>query len=222
MKQARGRIALVEALHHLLEHIYDVGTGYQLADFLITDERIATALDGRGRANREKLLIRHHDDAIDLSLYLDEQALARLVRHDPRACLDDHNFADFCLVLEGISHFTYVAWNAAYDKRVTLLELELQAEVDKFVTASALLRAQRRRAHTGALLHRLFERFRLADSLRASERERYWCANTLARRYCQQLQRRLHRGRHVVAELRRFYRMPKLAKFVQVEAATGA
>ena len=50
--------------------------------------------------------------------------------------LDGENLADFWSALEGVSHFTYYAWNAARDKSVSLFELELQAEVDKFVTTS--------------------------------------------------------------------------------------
>lgn len=202
----------VRTLQGLLETIYDVPCGYRADEFLITDPALARALDRDGRPNREKLLIRHGDGTLDLSLYIDAGALATLVRDDPLARLDDDNFDAFCLVLEGVSHFLYVAWNAKFDKRVTLLELELQAEVDKFVAASALLRRQHRRPAGRALLHRLFGRVRFADALGAAERARYVDAHCYARRYCQQLAQRLHRRRRVVADLRRFYRSPKLGK----------
>ena len=54
--------------------------------------------------------------------------------------LNENNVADYWTALEGVSHFTYYAWNAARDKPVSLFELELQAEVDKFVTTGILLR----------------------------------------------------------------------------------
>ena len=69
-------------------------------------------------------------------------ALANLERHDPATRLDETNFADFCLAVEGVSHFIYVALRAADDRGVSQLELELQAEVDKF--ACCVLVAGRR------------------------------------------------------------------------------
>ncbi len=44
--------------------------------------------------------------------------------------------------LEGVSHFVYLAWNAGHDKPVSLLELEMQAEVDKYVGSYWLMRRQ--------------------------------------------------------------------------------
>ena len=45
----------------------------------------------------------------------------------------------FCLALEGVSHFLYLIWNASFDRSVTLLEMELQAEIDKFVMLGIFL-----------------------------------------------------------------------------------
>ena len=48
------------------------------------------------------------------------RALANLERHDPAtAGIDEQNFADFCLAVEGVSHFVYVALRAADDRRVS-------------------------------------------------------------------------------------------------------
>ena len=73
------------------------------------------------------------------ALFVDAAALANLERHDPAARLDDRNFSDFCLAVEGVSHFVYVALAAARQRPVSQLELELQAEVDKFVCCCLLL-----------------------------------------------------------------------------------
>ena len=56
--------------------------------------------------------------------------------------LHDGNVADYWTALEGVSHFLYLAWNAGHDKPVSLLELEMQAEVDKYVASYWLMRRQ--------------------------------------------------------------------------------
>lgn len=212
MSRRRGAPSLVAALQGTLETIYDVRAPGRVDDFLITDPQLAQRIDRHGRPNVEKLLIDHSVDSVDLSLFIASDSLARLAGDNPLARLSDANFDDFCVVLEGVSHFTYVACNAAIDKRVTLLELELQAEVDKFIVASILLARQHRRPPLRAVSHRLFAGARFVESLSRDELERYQHASDSAMRFCRTLQRRWRRPRRVMADLRRFYRMPKLDK----------
>ena len=101
--------------------------------------------------------------------------------------LDADNLEDFWTAFEGVSHFTYYAWNAQREKRVTLLEMELQAEVDKYV-ATTLLLLTPRAAQPRGLHHWLFEthatrraaRRRRARSLSARESLRESIAVELA------------------------------------------
>ena len=64
-----------------------------------------------------------------------------------------------------MSHFLYVAWNAGHDKPVSLLELEMQAEVDKYVASYWLLRRQFPGPFPRELLRVLFERTRMDPRL---------------------------------------------------------
>ncbi|MFK8016392.1 MAG: hypothetical protein AB8G17_13250 [Gammaproteobacteria bacterium] len=204
--------SLTAAMQSTIETVYDLSTPSCVDDFVISDARVAERLDRYGRPNVEKLLVAQRDDVVAMSLFIDPDALQRLHASNPFQHLAEHNFNDFCTVLEGVSHFVYVACNAAVDKKVTLLELELQAEVDKYVVASLLLGRQSRRPPLRALWHRLFAGVRFADALTRAELERYACANRSARRYCHHIARRRSSGRRVVPQLRRFYRMPKIAK----------
>ncbi len=77
-----------------------------------------------------------------LGLFIDRDVLERLARRDPLEALDEHNLPDFCTALEGVSHFHYLVWSLARGRNVSLLELELQAEVDKYATAVALMTRQ--------------------------------------------------------------------------------
>ena len=176
-------------------------------------------LDARGRQVDEKLLIAEADGEADVALYLEDALLERLARHDPLAHLDEANLADFWAALEGVSHFTYYAWNAARDKHVSLFELELQAEVDKFVTTGRLLREQTGREPEG--LHTwLFDAPQLAAELEGPERERYRLANRYAAKYCRHLLTASAASDEATAqrELRHFYRLTQTSKLAHIDA----
>ena len=125
-----------------LTDFYALEIAYDVHDFLITDRKLAQALDCGGRENQEKLLIAEHDGEAAVSLYLEQELIDRLDVNDPTARLDERNLADFWTALEGLSHFTYFVHRASHDRAVTLLEMELQAEIDKFIATAALLRRQ--------------------------------------------------------------------------------
>ena len=119
-----------------LESLYRVQTCLDVDAFMVDEEARNEALGSEKRRPREQLLVAQAGEELSLALFLDEEALANLRRHDPAGGLSEHNFWDFCLAVEGVSHFIYVAVCAASDRSVTALELELQAEVDKFVSCT--------------------------------------------------------------------------------------
>ena len=208
------------SLQTWLTDFYALDLAYDVHDFLITDRGLARALDRDGRENEEKLLIAECDGEAEVSLYLQRELVERLIVNDPTARLDGRNLADFWTALEGVSHFTYYAFRATQDRDVTLFEMELQAEVDKFVATTALLRSQGepppRRLH-----HWLFERTTLAGELSSGEQERYVRASRYAGKYCLRLWPKLSSGgswealRH---ELRYFYRLARSAKIEHIDA----
>jgi hypothetical protein len=210
---------LLGRLETMLHELYALDVGYAVSDFLITDEALARSLDSGGRDVDEKLLIAEADGEADVALYLDRDLLDRLARHDPLTRLDGRNLADFWAALEGVSHFTYYAWNAARDRPVSLFELELQAEVDKFVTTARLIREQTGR-EPGGLHGWLFDSPTLAGGLAENERERYRRANRYAARYCRRLQPGLAGVDEPVcqAELRHFYRLSQTSKLAHIDA----
>jgi hypothetical protein len=150
---------LLRELQELLGHLYDADPGHDVRDFVVTDPALLEVLTGGvpGRDVDEKLIVMESGEGLDLALYLDAALLARLDRADPRSSLSPDNLGDFWTALEGVSHFNYLAWNAIHDRAVTLLELEMQAEVDKFVATRALLDRQPGADLGGPLWQQLFE-----------------------------------------------------------------
>ena len=200
--RGRRRASILSRLQLGLEALYRVRTNLEVDAFVIDDEQRRRA--GVARTPREQLLVREEDGELGMGLFVDRAALANLERNDPNRRLDEANFADFCVALEGVSHFIYLALCAAGHRRVSALELELQAEVDKFVCCVLL------QGRDPRLRHRLYGDVRFHDDLDDDERGRYLAANAEAARYAEGLERRYVREDRVVdmlTELRRFYRM---------------
>lgn len=216
---AAGNAGVLAAFQALLAEIYQVDVAYDVDDFVITDPEVARLLDAGGRAADEKLLIAERDGEAEVALYLAQGVVDRLSATDPLTRLDARNLADFWTALEGVSHFAYYAWNAAIEKPVRLLEMELQAEVDKFVATAVLLGRQDGRLPPA--LHRwLFDLPRYDRRLTSGELDRYRLANRYAGKYCLKLAPELADGgldETTRRELKRFYRLSQPSKIRHIE-----
>lgn len=198
----------LRALQSRLESLYDVAAGHAVEDFLIHDRALVRRLENNPAARDipEKLLVCQQGQDLDVALYLEAAVLERLAQDNPLTRLHGGNLEDFLTALEGVSHFLYLVWNARHARPVSLLELELQAEVDKFVLAGALFVQQHGRVP--ANLHRLlFDESVFDAALDDVARVRYRRANDAARRYCAWLARRFAGRAASLSELRRFYRL---------------
>src|ERR1700693_384613 len=220
---------LLSRLQELLGSIYDVRIAHDVYDFLVTD-RARLPHQARGGQVEEELIVAQPAAGageLALSLYLDPALLERLARHDPLVRLHAGNVADCWTALEGVSHFLYLAWNAGHDKPVSLLELEMQAEVDKFVVSHWLLRRQLPGHFPAELRRVLFERTRVDPSLTQARAGLYREASRYAEKFCRRLEQTLSRapGRpahgggegEVLGELRRFYRLSNARKRAHIE-----
>ncbi|WP_437752889.1 hypothetical protein [Sorangium sp. So ce1389] len=184
---------------------------------------------------REALLIRHGDGDIEVALHLPRRAITRG---------REGTFDEICQIVEGVSHFLYVAERARRELPATQLELELQAEVDKYVVLVYGGLAEEvelpgpplRRREEGAppgrrrfeperaeqIRARLFERVTFMDPPGTETGDRYRIANELAARFAGRLEAEFaRRGRHaeLLAVLRRFYAAGQTEKIALARAA---
>ena len=212
---------MLRSLQRLLEIIYDAPSGHDVRDFLVT-ERCHLPAERRVEAAEEELVLveqRHH---ASLMLYIDSAVLGRLREHDPLRALDGGNIADFWTALEGVSHFSCLMWNAGHTRGISLLDLELQAEVDKYITSFWLLRSQDPAHRPRELHHTLFVRTHVNRGLPAARQHIYATATRYAARFCSALQASLLSGRPVqrraaIAALRRFYRLTSAGKLRYID-----
>jgi hypothetical protein len=185
--------AAVGVAQRQLSRIYRIDLGLRAENFVMDPDLAGEFLSGApGEQPRSGLLVLEEADQAWIGLYV-----------DPR------DYRDSATIVEETSHWLCVAWHAAQERRVSLLGLELQAEIDRF----ALERVEGR----GGLDH-------LGDVVWDSwmddrARERYRAAHNAARRYCHRLS-----GRYpyradtpgLLGELRRFYRAPLAEKLALV------
>jgi len=210
---------VLHGLQSLLERLYDVDIDYDVYDFLVTDRRSLPDLvpENDTRASDEELLLAETPDGAGIALYLDPSVLGRLEGADPVGALTEHNLADYCTALEGVSHFVYSAWRLDRDLPVSLLELETQAEVDKYAITVFLLAGQQGGGYPAQVHPRLFDRVSYDARLEPDQYHRYRTAHRCAAQYCRRLERRfVTRGQArieaLVRELRKFYRLGSTEK----------
>jgi hypothetical protein len=198
-----------------LEGLYALERQAPVSDFLIPASDAAAYPGGGSRT-----LLTQKGDDVSLGVVLEDSVRARLVASDPRVHLDGENLDSFCVAAEEVSHFVYLVFCAQAARQVTQLELELQGEVDKYLSAVFLLSLQNEGAVSPWLRERMFRRYRLAAHVTDEEgRRRYHQASLLAYRYCGYLESqflRPSRLQDLAREARRFYRRGQRDKLERI------
>lgn len=208
----------LKAIQSWLRELYDLEVGPCVTEFVCGEQLVRDL--GHSPDRGELLLVAEDGDDAAVALFMREKTVDAVQVHGLSVWEATDGFTDACLATEGVSHFLYLMFRAAFDETVSQLELELQAEVDKY--ASALLsgngvwavRAQRElaelRARSRAIRKTLFDDAEFLDDAESEEGERYRLASRLAHAYATELERRfVDRGDigALLTELRRFYRM---------------
>jgi hypothetical protein len=153
------------------------------------------------QTGREALLLRESGDELELALVVPATA----------ANQNDH----WLQLAEGVSHFVYVTNRARQELPATQLELELQAEVDKFVLL-VLEQLPYDRAEAYEVHARLYENVRYLHEPGTELGDRYRTANSLAARFVRRLLQFGPEATHTA--LRRFYRAGQADKIRLVAA----
>lgn len=184
-------IALASRIQRGLENLYRLDRAADVDAFITP----------ASKDEREALLVRETEDGLELRLRL------------PR--LEDHNAASLdpiCQIIEGVSHFVYLADRASRERETTQLELELQAEVDKYIVLAASIddRDTFDAKTSRHLRRRLYASVVYQHAPDTIEGERYRVANEHAWRFTGRLEREFiapGRFSELRRELRRFFHM---------------
>ena len=206
-------MGVLSELQNELQELNSINVGHDIEDFLI-DSSSREALPGAIIGTPEQIFVSQlSSDEMDLAVYIDASILQTLQQHCPSEGLSDANVDAYCVALEGVSHFNLILWRADQSWPISQLELELQAEVDKFVGAGCLL------INTGyspklakrIMQKALFENFEWRPGFGEEELGRYRAATLGAKEFVDSLQLP-HRPTEAITflfeEARMFYRLP--------------
>lgn len=210
---------ILEAIAQELAALYHLEDCPPITPFLVGHQKftaychIHPHLDTRCR---ETLLIEADREGLQVGLYVAPSILHTIEAVDPRTTLHRGNIDAACAAIEGVSHLLCFLWKTTRDIPCSLLELELQAEIDKYLLCAAWLRRQGESATL--LLARLFQDYRLLGDLTPEAAWRYRRASYLAEQFCAVLEHEYQR-RHRLGDLRsvarQFYRLSHWQKLQQ-------
>jgi len=169
----------ISELYRALCKLYDIQVIADIDRFIIGAYRGAYDISiGSGSSEREALFLRQSGDCLELGLFIAPEVLNALNTAEPM----DHP-DELCVAIEGVSHFLYVCDRAEKKMKVTRLELELQAEVDKFIILQ-LFSLREPESARADLFSMQFEKHRFDPKLSAEDMKRYETASRLAAKYC--------------------------------------
>ena len=181
--------AIATAVQTALERLYRIDNGTPVDPFVMVAEE----------NEREALLLREHEDGLEIALRI------------PRLPDAHENLDALCQIIEGVSHFVMLAERARTERATSHLELEMQAEVDKYVVLAA---ATARREgmldmrDSVRLRERLYEAVTFVHSEASELGERYRLASHTAARFVRRIEREYMQSRRIDEmreNLRRFF-----------------
>ncbi len=228
------RLPLLEQLRGLIERSYDHQTAFlgSLAPFLLGDEgyrriierrQVVHSVDsGDAAPAGARLLVRTTaGGCLRVNLYYPDRLIRTLEQHDPARGLDHRNIDAFATFIEELDHLLLLAARAQGGPPLTLLEMELHANISKELVVRHFLARLGRTQHLGPaavawIRFHLFEKHRFSDPDR-SIRCRYEDAARYAVRYLKHLEGL--EPRHRLRSLRRFSRMNQRRKLRAIAAA---
>lgn len=209
----------------ILMQLYEVPCDFCVEDFLVTPEYYAalqaTTPNVVRAQSRESLIIQRSGDEYFVGIYLSSDVLRAIERFD-KSEFSTRDLTDLCAAIEGVSHFLYFMDRAARGFELSQMEMELQAEIDKFVFLTLYLKKYRDHPLHGRLLSELFDGYSLVAGLAPVQQERYHDANHMAARYCRWLKDKFLQpwllGRDFLNELRKFYQLDHWSKLAYIRA----
>ena len=147
---------LVDNIQDLLEEVYGKLFPERASTFLVPHQ----PEHGRG-----SLLIRQDDyDTLQIGLSICPSICRTVYKCDPIESLNSTNLDAFWVIAEEVSHLFLLLTRANKSEKVSRLELEWQAEVDKILVAALLKQAQAGASMVRILVHKLFVESQIFDS----------------------------------------------------------
>lgn len=139
---------LLNNIKRIIENCYKIDSGIDDVNrFLVKEDtykrledQIITKVDYNDDA---RVFLVEDGEDIKLGLYFSEDFKKRFEENNPRVKgISDSNLNLFSILVEEVDHFVMLAYSAHNEKPVSLLELELQANITKYLVLRALVALQ--------------------------------------------------------------------------------
>lgn len=203
----------VKKIDRALKDLNQVENSQRAENFLVSRSPLHTDLDKPEEYHGALLVRSSGNSSISLGIYFNQNvsmALTKVKEWNPRLWSSEQVKA-VTIATEEISHFHYLLSKANAGIQISQLELELQAEIDKFMFLFFALESNREQTEKTfeTLYEMLFERFHLKTDLSESEKERYAEANNIAKTFVLKCRKLLDNKDYdnVLKLLRQFYRL---------------
>ncbi len=222
------RLPLINELQGKIESTYALDTGItNIEQYIIGDkgykefyakEEIRTVVKSHSGA---KVLIRDTEHTLKASIYYPDKLIRDLEDNDPRLGLHDENI-DLCAsFVEELDHFLFIAQNYKQNRPFSLLELELQANVTKYLVLKYFVALQNKSIKLSKfdkeyIRYHLFYK-RKYDIEDTSERKRYEDAGKFGMMYTKHIDLLPQEDR--LRDLRQFSRMTCPSKIRHIQSA---
>ncbi len=221
------RHPLINELQRKIEKTYALDTGItNIEQYIVGDrgykefyakEKIRTVINSHSGA---RVLIRDAGGMLKVSIYYPDELIKELEDNDPRLGLHDDNI-DFCAsFIEELDHFLFIAQNYKLNRPFSLLELELQANVTKYLVLKYFIALQNKsiklsKSDREYIRYHLFYK-RKYDIEDTSERKRYEDAGAFGMLYTKYIDLLPQEDR--LRDLRQFSRMTCPSKIRHIQS----
>jgi hypothetical protein len=222
------KCTLIEELQRKIEKTYALDTGItNIEEFVIGNkgykefyakEEIKTVVNNSH--SRAQVFIRDVGNTLKVSIYYPDELIKVLEDTDPRIGLHDDNIDACASFVEELDHFLFIAQNFKLNRPFSLLELELQANVTKYLVLKYFIALQSKsirlsKSDKKYIRHHLFYK-RKYDIGDPSERKRYEDAKIFGMIYTKYMDLLSHEDR--LRDLRQFSRMTCPSKIRHIQS----
>ncbi len=128
---------------------------YQFEPTIEATNHLVGSPDGSTR--RGEVLVAVENNETFIGIVFSKDIIQTLELNNPLHYLHSGNLDAFCVIVEEISHAHLIANRASTDLKVSKLELEWQAEIDKLLVCGLILEQQCGRANVVPLARKLYD-----------------------------------------------------------------
>ncbi|MEZ4845722.1 MAG: hypothetical protein R2877_01755 [Bdellovibrionota bacterium] len=194
---------MIHILQKKIEKIYRLSSCPEAQQYVLSPKQFKKMSRS---PDKPQVIYRDEGEDVSLGIYLGSDLFKQVKRKNKV-----FSFQDFCVMTEEISHFVYLVWSKANGKIINLLDLELQAEVDKFMLASDFFGSGK------DIFGKLFKHFHMRKNLGQDEQERYFTANRLGKKFAQAMIHTKMSSIDKMNWLRMFYRQNISNRILMIE-----